>query len=269
MPIASCRPNPRHAGFSLIELSIVVVILSLVATLGLEVAAQYLERTAYYSTMEKMTVVDKAIADFRRVNGYLPCPGSEAQTLANTCYGKQYNGTSGCNNTTGSCNANTMASGAIYFGDVPARDLGLPLSYMLDAYGSKIRYFVTAGMVNTSSYYNTADGIQVRSGKLDATCGGSSDRCQSRGGAAYLLNSAGRDKRGARQKSGYIETVCLPAPTTSYDGKIDTANCRAGNNPSLSYSVPLNAFYDSRYNSGAIEDNFFDDVVRWRSKGML
>lgn len=284
----SCR-----AAFSLVEMSVVIVIISIVATFGLEGAAQFMDRTAYRTTIERIDAIDRAIADFRRVNGYLPCPALQSLTPTTACYGKQVTALGppvACASTGSTCVATAMITSnptSLVYGDVPVRDLGLPLNYMVDGYGSKFRYVATKDMTTSASYVTTADGIAMRSGRLDDTCSGSSKRCQSLGTAAYIVTSGGRDRRGTMvAASASLYSACVA--NADNDGKIDAANCRmsATNWPSTavalaygstvtpaaagtSVSVPNNVFYDSRFNAGKIEDNYFDDIVRWRSKSVL
>lgn len=281
----SAKPHHR-AGLSLIELSVVLVIMSIVAAMGLELTANFMDRTAYKVTQQRLEAIDKAIVAFRKVNNRLPCPGYQGLNTAAACFGKEYNGSLGagtCNNNAGACSANNFAAGTIAFGDVPVRDLGLPLSTMLDGYGNRFIYVVNRNQVYNSGYHPTvnfstvADAIAVRSGKLDSTCGGGS-LCQDRGMASFFVFSVGPDKRMGRTPAGNIFRGCQygadPADVALTDGLIDTVNCRFGTavslvkNGSTPISIPDNVFYDSRFNMGTT-DSHFDDLVKWRSKGAL
>lgn len=281
------RRCPRSAGFSLVELSVVVVIISIVAVAGLEGMAMYMDKTAYDVTKEKLAAIDKALADYRRVYRRLPCPALQTIGPTNTCYGKSIDGSAGastCNNNAGTCSASVIdvasTTDDLYYGDVPVRDLGLPMSYMIDGYGAKMRYVVTQKHVTTATYDTASDALQIRSGKLDTNCGSAGNRCQSRGSAAYAVISMGKNLRGASFPTGtFSDRNCTPEDIT-FDGNIDMVNCRADNSLTLKYgstastpgtavSIPLNVFYDTRYNAGSIEDNYFDDLIVWRSKSDL
>lgn len=82
--IPSSPHGPRD-GFSLLEMSVVVAIVSIVAVMGLEATSVYLGRTAYTSTRDKLVVLDAALRDYYRVTGRLPCP-------ANRTDGESYSG---------------------------------------------------------------------------------------------------------------------------------------------------------------------------------
>ncbi|PZP87318.1 MAG: hypothetical protein DI582_00685 [Azospirillum brasilense] len=272
---------PRKVqGFSLVELSVVIVIISVVAVAGLEMSATFMGRTAYQATTEKLTKIDDALMRYRKTYGRLPCPANRALTPASVCYGKEFRdaGANDCAGYTTACSAPTMATTTLYFGDVPVRDLGLPPSFALDAYGNKLNYIVGANLVTAGTaagqyeHRDSVDGIAVRSGKIDTTCGSAGNLCQNRGTAAYFVFSNGADKRGAMNTNGVIVANCKVA-NPHY--QIDRVNCRL-NDTTMTYSngggpfTPnANIFYDSRYNNGATPGNFFDDIVKWRSKNAL
>lgn len=252
----------RSHGFSLVELSVVVAIVSVVVVMGLDSMALYMNRTAYRQTQERMQVLKEAINKFRFVYGYLPCPGNPSHGVSNTGYGKEQRSTGTCS---------TSLIGNAYYGDVPVRDLNLPLSFMRDGYGSKISYVVSRDLtrpgVGSNRFSNAASlgVIVVRTGKIEQPC---STNCQDIAVAAYLLRSAGYDKRGAGSQSCSM--------TTATDGMIDSVNCRFGSGAQVRVggsgslvTIPNDVFYDSRFNNGRIEDTHFDDVVVWQMKGQL
>lgn len=269
------RPKQhRRNGFSLIELSVVIAIVSIVAVLGLESMAIFMNRTAYRVTQERMAVIKEALAKHRYVYGYIPCPAwaNTSATYPSNDYGKEYR-----NSGTGICSNGTMAgsgNNSIHSGDVPVRDLGLPAQYMKDGYGSRIRYIVSRPMTRMGTTANlfgneaTVGLIKIRTGLIDPA------QSQQIATAAYVLLSYGADKRGA-----YGGTGCMPAPTTKFDGMIDTVNCRNGSALTLKTGTPAGAgttvvvgddvFYDSRYNNGSNEEMHFDDIIVWQTKGQL
>ena len=267
-------------GFSLVELSVVVAIISVVAVLGLETTATFMGRTAYQTTAEKLRDIDTAIVQYRRIYGRLPCPATRTLARGHVCFGKESRGggANQCQNYTNACYAadKNMHSGQLLYGDVPVRDLGLPISHISDAYGNKLTYIVTTRLTvagtaaNQYSHKDSVDAITVRSGKLAGTCNGTTN-CQNRGTAAYFVFSSGADKRGAATMNGTLAAACYAAQPVA---KIDGVNCRLGLAPNFtnggpSFTLTPDIFYDSRYNGGTTPANFFDDVVRWRAKNAM
>ena len=281
--ISSCRrPSIRsdRQGFSLVELSIVVAIISVVAVLGLETTATFMGRTAYQTTAGKLHDIDRAIQQYRRLYGRLPCPATRTLARSHVCFGKESRGGAAnqCLNYSNACFATdkNMHSGQLLYGDVPVRDLGLPISHISDAYGNKLTYIVTTRLTvagtgaNQYDHKDSIDAITVRSGKLASTCNGTTN-CQNRGTAAYFVFSSGADKRGAATMNGTLAAACYAAQPVA---KIDGVNCRLGLNPNFTnggpnFTLTPDIFYDSRYNGGTTPANFFDDVVKWRAKNAM
>jgi prepilin-type N-terminal cleavage/methylation domain-containing protein len=250
------------SGFSLLELSVVLAIISIVAVMGLEGVGSFMSHTAYEVTQDKLAVVKTALAKHRQVYGYLPCPAVPSLDINNTGYGKEAR-------SSGVCSASSY-SADIYYGDLPVRDLGLPLSYMKDGYGNKMRYAVSRTMTTVALFSNVASlgAIPIRTGKIQEPC----TVCQIiTGQAAYVVLSFGGDKRDNRT------TSCIGG-NALYDGMIDSVNCRTamggtdtvvtGGNGAAA-AIPLGTFYDSRFNNGTVEASHFDDLILWQTKGQL
>ena len=282
MALPSRRPlhNSSARGFSLVELAIVVAIISVVATLGLEVAANFVARTSTSISRDRLKVVDEATAAFFKVNGRLPCPAVINVPLTNANFGQE------------NCAAVTFfgtIGGGLMWGGVPTTTLNLPTSFALDGFGSKFEYVVTRNLTQAgtavsgqfgynagTAAQNGIGGIEVRSGVLEQPC--NSSKCQILAnpsltpstGAAYLIFSNGPDQRGAYSARGVALKNCL---TFSPERRVDTQNCVYGNG-SISAgmsvtTIPTNVFYDSRINAGLNLSSYFDDVVIWRPRGQL
>lgn len=311
------RPTTRHRppthGFSLIELSIVIAILAVVATFGLQAAATFLNQSAVDLTRNKIVVLDKAIANFFRIYGRLPCPADRSLAPSSASYGTEQ-----CASGGGMVNITTTPGGGVWSGAVPFRALNLPMSASIDGFYNKINYAVTknltvaggdksatpvtgrfgsfdtdntctdgvsCGLALTASSGFGLGGIEIRSGILEQPC--SATNCQvvanptyattntTPNGAAYILFSAGPDKRGAISWLGNLQAGCVSGTT---DIRIDAQNCVQGTAATQTAiqtaigsgtPIPYNVFYDNRFNNGLNMRNYFDDIVIWRTKGQL
>lgn len=268
-------------GFSLVELSIVVAIISVVATLGLEVAANFVNRTSNSVSRERLKVVDEATAAFFKAFGRLPCPAliGLAPVPVNN-YGLE------------DCSiaaiAGTTIGGGAVAGAVPFRTLGLPLIYSLDGFNSKFHYVVTKNLTSAgfgaTRFGDAANwaGIEIRTGVLEQPC--STAKCQvladpavaTKTGAAYVIFSSGADQRGALSQRGVALKPCANATALS-EFRVDTQNCVFGLNATrlnmnvggVASTIPYNVFYDNRFNAGLNRASYFDDVVAWRPRSQL
>jgi prepilin-type N-terminal cleavage/methylation domain-containing protein len=279
MALYSKRPSAAASiqGFSLVELSIVVAIISVVATLGLEVAANFVNRTTSAVSRERLKVVDEATAAFFKIYGRLPCPANKTLPPENTNYG-----TEDC---TIAVITGTTLGGGVMAGAVPFRTINLPVIYSLDGFASKFNYAVTKNQteagLGATQFANSANvaGIEVRTGVLEQPC--STSKCQvlaspaSNSGAAYFIFSSGADQRGAVSARGVALKDCAN-PTATSDPRIDSQNCTYGNATIKGYllvagggSIPNNVFYDNRLNAGLNRSSYYDDVAVWRPRLQL
>lgn len=294
-----CAKSILTRGFSLIELSIVVAILSVVAALGLEAAANFVNRTSTSVSKERLQVVDEAVAKFYKIYGRLPCP--DTRTAAPAAAGW---GTENCAPALQVPNTSTLAGGGLYLGGVPWRTLNIPMMYSLDGFGSKFNYVVTFNLTTAGGSSTVANrfsslggaltaaqqgigGIEVRTGVLEQPCpAGVATKCQivadpSVGtGAAYFIFSSGADQRGAVSARGGALPACA-VTTANTDRRVDANNCVFGSSTIRGYlsvyngatyvasTIPYNVLYDNRYNPGMNLTSYYDDVAVWRPKSQL
>jgi prepilin-type N-terminal cleavage/methylation domain-containing protein len=270
-------------GFSLVELSIVVAIISVVATLGLEAAANFVVRTSSNVSSERLKVIDAATASFFKIYGRLPCPALRSAAPSSSAYGLE--------NCSLAMSSGTTVGGGLLAGAVPFRSLNLPISFALDGFGSKLAYIVTKnltvaggnatainafGSTGGSTDTNGVAAIEVRTGVLEQPC--STSKCQilaspaANTGAAYFIISHGADQRGAVSARGTALKTCIIFPT---ERRVDTQNCVFGDSVATVRSnmsvttIPFNVFYDNRLNAGLNLTSYFDDAVIWRTKAQL
>jgi prepilin-type N-terminal cleavage/methylation domain-containing protein len=132
----------RSHGFTLVELTIVLVIIALLAG-GMLVSLSAQQESAARSTSERrITEVIEALSGYAAANGRLPCPAAPASTGVESPLGG------------GDC-AND------WDGFVPARTLSLGPTdangYLLDAWNNPIRYAVTNANADS---FTTAGGMR-------------------------------------------------------------------------------------------------------------
>jgi prepilin-type N-terminal cleavage/methylation domain-containing protein len=120
------RPNPVQQGFSLVELAVVLVIVSLLAGgLIFGLSAQR-EAAALQDARRQLETVKEALLGFAMANGRLPCPAPA--NLPNTDASAGKAPAPPCNN-------------ALQYGVVPWLTLGLPET---DPWGQRLTYFASS-----------------------------------------------------------------------------------------------------------------------------
>lgn len=141
--LAQPRPRNRLTGFTLVELAIVLLIVTLLLGGLLPTISSQIEQRHVTDTRKQLDEIQQALIGFAVVNGRLPCPADGATpagqaNAAGVAAGQEYTTGGGstltCVNNTGA-GANQVAWGAI-----PWATLGLSET---DAWGRRFTYRVT------------------------------------------------------------------------------------------------------------------------------
>lgn len=125
--------KPKSA-YTLIELSIVILIISFLMMGGLTITISSLNKAKKISTQNKINEVYNAVGKFLLENKRLPCPASLILTKDNNLYGVESKSSTGCNV--------SILNNNIFYGMVPVKTLNLPLNMGEDDFGSKISYII-------------------------------------------------------------------------------------------------------------------------------
>lgn len=162
--------SKRTAGFSLIELAIMMTIVGLFVATAAQTYNLYTKRTAMNSTLEKKNNIEIALGKFMSTNGRLPCPADPALPVGHVNAGRENcrpnnvaYPTLACNATNSLCRIEGArsfvfpAAGTTVLGTVPANTgpervlrgaipyatLGLAPREAYDGWGSMFTYAVT------------------------------------------------------------------------------------------------------------------------------
>lgn len=126
--------------YTLIELSIVILILSLIMAGVFNIITGSVITTKNSITLQKLNVIYEALGTFLMTQKRLPCPASLADSLNDTdTFGSESGSGSGCTSATG-----IAINGNLYYGGVPIKALKLGTNYAFDEYGNKINYIIDA-----------------------------------------------------------------------------------------------------------------------------
>ncbi len=133
-------------GFSLLELSIVVTIVAVVAATTLNVVANKTAVKKSLKTRDKMEIIAKAIKVYADANNKIPCPAQMGVLLSDAVFGAE------------SCTTvlATSSFGNIISGTVPVLTLGLPTDFMFDEWGRRISYIMDKDMNTVSNWQSTS-----------------------------------------------------------------------------------------------------------------
>lgn len=269
-------PKRSPGGFSLLELSIVLIIIGLVAGVSIDMGLYTIEVVKEVANNHKLNVIEQSLMSYRLANERLPCPAQASLPTSDPYYGAEADNASGtC--TGGTPHADTSVSitgnpsaanySSVAEGAVPFKALGLPESFMYDAWGYKFAYAVWAPDTAEGAFLNY--GINPSCGAITVNDASGSHRTTS---AVYALLSFGPDGHGSYLKSG-----------TRYFSGSDNGNGGASPQPPVGASewtdCHCNATTDTGYLATYVQKvwtqdpndskDTFDDTVRFKMRWQM
>lgn len=254
----------RTAGFTLIELSIWITILAVLAASLLSFmtppAVEEMEKIKL--TQRNMRIVMDALIDFRATNNRLPCPALRNITdAAPQAYSED-------------CTGVTVGAVRHNLGAVPARTLGIAEEYALDGWGRRLTYHVSSEVCepgpagNQHLPTNCTEGHYRCVNPASSTCvtpaGNLVVRSTGANGgiilsdAVFVLVSHGANGFGAFNRAG----VQLPLGGTTNAHEVQNYTI-AGSTAPLEYSSEQ---YGMRPSAG---ESIYDDFVMYRSRQQI
>ena len=238
----------KKSAFSLIEMSIVLVISAIIISGMLTISTVVVTNEKTRLTKERIDAIYKALGRFMLINYRLPCPAS--LTLSKIIvggYGVEVGPPGICNTGGGiySTASGTVSPLSVY-GAVPVSTLGLPDEYAEDAFGSKLAYIVFKNY--TKAEYPTATNTN---GFSYATNGGatapvviSMPSASVNNFNAFVIISFGPNKYGAfnagatTQNSGTgASTYELQNMLTNIAGSVANFGENSANNASITFTA--------------------------------
>ncbi len=293
----------RKKGFSLLELSVVLAISGIMLSAVLVVSSAQVSVNNIQTTQDKLDRIQQAITVYYAANGFLPCPAGGTYAATNSNFGKEQASPSshaGANNSLALTSAVTCSNviysykGAlglgtpeIYIGVVPTRTLGLPDSYMFDAWGNRLTYVVSSyciARLNWSTFTDTAYYNKYKCSSnglltglltaLNLTDGATIDIRDNTGTwmasdpyVAYVLISHGKNGVGAWNKSG---TRITGAASNTTSEKANANLSSAGAALASNSTSLTTTYYDMKVNDGSgAGANYYDDIIRWKTAPQL
>lgn len=241
-------------GYSLLEMTLVLLVLSLVANVFITYRIAVGNEEKQTLTASRAQAIQDSLTNYRRVHKRLPCPAQGSLQPASANYGVE-------SANPGTCVGGVPSVGADYadtneaIGVVPTRTLNLADDFMLDGYGHKFTYAVDTRATSNCAFTNypvtdTSVGLTVS----DTVGGGGAPLTT---GAWYVLVGHGPNGHGAFMPSG----TRYSAGSTNAD---ERANCHCLSNGSPD---TLTRVFVQR---GIVEStdltNRFDDYVLYASR---
>lgn len=176
----------KKSGFTLIEMAIVIVVIGLLLSGGLTVAASQSLSSQRTENNKRMDIVEHALRLYVMQHACLPCPASGSEAESGALGGVSQNTSGAYVTATTFCTSTACVQGVL-----PYRSLGLSRHEAFDAWGNAFTYAVGTGLAGTAAMERALPAVYPV-GDLDVNASESAaaavtDR------AAYVLLSHGPD----------------------------------------------------------------------------
>lgn len=248
------KKQNQMLGFSLVELSVVLAIISITLGGALTIATKKTESDKLNETEQKLDLIEQALEQYLVINQRLPCP-ADGTDIIDTPTDNEY-GVEGTSSDSGCTNSNFDNEGDIYAGVVPVKTLGLADDLMIDGWGRRIDYVVDYQFANNQLTNINCDGVgniicfqYADNGGINVNDASGVARTTE---AVYVLVSHGKNGYGAY--GYYGNATRLSFPTSPDADEIENS----GSDPT----------YDAIFVQKT-GDNSFDDIVRYKPKWQL
>ncbi|HEY8190838.1 MAG TPA: prepilin-type N-terminal cleavage/methylation domain-containing protein, partial [Alphaproteobacteria bacterium] len=243
-----------ESGFTLIEMSMVILIAGLIIGTATSYYGLYLKRENMKVTAENVTAVTNKISEFRNINGRYPAPASLTLPRGDADYGRENktictnvakvpgtceNGICIKSNSRDADGNGTNETLRVCIGTIPFRQLNLSEKYAFDAYGSRLVYAVTEDLTDDVKFRADSGGIDMLKAQ------GTESALDIQASAHFVVLSAGPDMAGGYTADG----VQIPCPSTGPQN----ANCNTG---------AVAAFRVAQLNQ-SVGNTAFDDIVNY------
>jgi prepilin-type N-terminal cleavage/methylation domain-containing protein len=237
----------QQGGFSLVEMSIVLVILAVVLSGLLPFITESMRAREQETTMERMKIIEDAMTAYALANGTLPCPANNTLAVDDANFGVASTDTADCTN--GSATDANSYNNNTALGGVPTRTLAIADEYAFDGWGRRFTYKIHR---NGLTGLSTAGGILVRD--YANTISKLSD-------ALYALISHGPRGHGAWTRNGVRYN---PGGDSHVSERL---NCSCSN--AVADTTNNNRIVqDFKRDSNAV-DEIFDDIVSFKTAAQV
>lgn len=256
----------RRAGFTLIEMSIVLLIIAVITGLAFTAGISVIATARQSATVEKMRQIEQALLKYRIANDRIPCPASLiALPTSLSTYGLEVADTGNTTTRCGNANFTVLnAAGTAVVaaeGGVPVLTLGLPADFMYDGWGNRFRYGVDVSMTYSGAFSGNPVGAVC--GAITVNTGPNYPASTARStGSIYVLLSHGSNAHGGYTQNGVI--------TNSSSANLDElANCHCN---SSAVATTYTATYVQELPVTQDPTNVlknFDDIVVYRERWQM
>lgn len=264
--------NERKAGFSLIELSLVLVIISMVLGFGLSYAAKKTDFDRIQETKQKLKLIEKAVYKHVMAKRYIPCPSYPETGEDQNDFGRGQSDAGDPSLCAQSPSFLGLRSGNMVWGVVPTSTLEISDDLAYDAWGRFFSYIITEHCNANELLHPTLNFASANA------CGGGGSPgmiIKDASGSTIMSDAVlvimSHGKNGYGTFVGHGTSFRLPSPTVivsadeQENSHLDISDITGAtiapaiNNIFVARSVDLNADLNS----------YFDDIILFKNRRQL
>ncbi len=271
----------KKQAFSLIEMAIVLGIIGVSAGGFLTLITSQDEQAKIDTTKFILDQIEESLHSYYQANNRLPCPALKNVASTADAFGHEWDNSTlvgGDNSPLKPCEGaptqaqitqlHTGTNEEVWIGALPVRELGLPVHYANDAWGSRLTYAIVRDLADIDTIFTDyASGNATRDlilmDKEGTTATMAANRINQTEPAAFVIVAHGKDRNGAYTRNGTVALACdVAAPVP-----LDSANCDyegAGTDTERATFRDM-AIYDGTAGTA----QFFYDYVRWQTPSNL
>lgn len=249
------RKKNSEQGFTLIEISIVIVIAGVLLSILSSALLSYVKKSKIDTTEFRMDKIEDALGQYLTVNRKYPCAASRVAGPDDAEFGRE--ATADCNTAAGAGTgdaAPTIRSGGVRIGAVPTRSLSLPDEFATDGWGNKFTFAVTEDLASSPRGAPVTRYFEPDGGEIIVRDSNNNELVQAPSNpnsrAHYVIVSHGPGGDGSYP----LYSVTEP-PIDCLAGSLEQENC----NNDRTFRATLT-------NSDVTGANFFDDYVRYQGQ---
>ncbi len=237
------KQKTRQLAFGLIELSIVIMVISVTMAIFLSTQSSNFVINNSAKGQDKMNKIYQALQNYVAKNNRLPCPASLAVSKKDASYGSEVP----CVAASG-----IYVSDRLVYGMVPVKSLGIDVNSAEDGFGNKFGYVVDSFFTTAtkpSKFVNPNQGIIVIKNYLQSSLNTEEPN------AIFAIISTGKNQKSAVSSTSSAPAPISPTETSTNIGDVDELK-----------NVGSILFDGTLISSSTRNASSFDDVVFYKNK---
>lgn len=258
----------EYKAFSLIEMAIVLVVMSIALGFGLSFFADKTDHDRIIETKKRITIIERALNAYMGSNQSIPCPAWGSLNETDSLFGV-------ARSTSGSAwlcdqdsSFNGLRSNHMAWGMLPVTTLELDNKYAYDAWGHKFSYIMIEycnANTTISATYNFAS---------DTYCGGGGNALQINDASGSVVMSDGVMVIISHGKNGHgaFKTLGGNKRQVSYNNVVSSDELENSHlsTDSITINPAINSIFVERsVNMNSDPSKFFSNIIFFKNKQQL